>query len=138
MPRVPDTAPSAPSTPRSPLPPWGGVEVWPILHNVLEFAVALRLRLLWEQPDLIAVELPETLARPVLRAVERLPFLSMVHWTGQAGPAYVPIEPTDAKAEALRFGLEREIPVALVDRDTEEYPLLRQAVPDPFAVTIIG
>ncbi|MDY0003832.1 MAG: hypothetical protein RBU30_21220, partial [Polyangia bacterium] len=51
---------------------------------------------------------------------------------------YVPIEPTDAMAEALRFGLEREIPVALVDRDTEEYPLLRQAVPDPFAVTIIG
>lgn len=124
--------------PVSPVAPWQGVEIWPVLHNVMEFAVAVRQRLLMDPPDAIAVELPETLSRPVLRAVDRLPYLSMVRWDGVNGPAYVPVEPSDPLAEALRFALERGIPLALVDRDTEEYPLLRQAVPDPFAITLVG
>jgi hypothetical protein len=130
---------TSPERPTSPLPPWRGVEIWPVLHDVLELAVAVRQRLLADPPDAIAVELPETLMKPVMRCVDRLPYLSMVHYTTQQGGAvYVPVEPTDAIMEALRFGLERDLPVHLVDRDTETYPLVREGVPDPYAVTLAG
>ncbi len=124
--------------PRSPVEPWRGVELWPILHGVLEFAVAIRQRLLADPPDAVAVELPETLRDPVMRAVERLPYLSMVQYVTPRGPVYLPVEPTDAIMEALRFCLDHSIAAFLVDRDTEHYPLERQPVPDPAAISHIG
>lgn len=124
--------------PRTPVKPWRAVELWPILHGVLEFAVAIRQRLLDDPPDAIAVELPETLRKPVMRAVDRLPYLSMVHYDTAAGPVYVPVEPTDAMMEALRFAVDHDVPAYLVDRDTEQYPLVMQGVPDPAAISDIG
>ena len=124
--------------PRSPVEPWRNVELWPILHGVLEFAVAIRQRLLSDPPDAIAVELPETLHKPVMRTVDRLPYLSMVHYITARGPVYLPVEPTDAMMEALRFSIDHSLPAYLVDRDTEHYPLLVQGVPDPAALADIG
>lgn len=122
----------------SPLDPVDAVEIWPILHGVFELAVATRQRLLAAPPACVAVELPETLSRPVLRGVDRLPYLSMVHYVGSQGPVYLPIEPTDPIMEALRFALDHDLPCALVDRDVETYPLLRQRVPDPYVLARIG
>jgi hypothetical protein len=130
----PDTS----GPPRTPVDPWHNVELWPILHGVLEFAVAIRQRLVFDPPDAIAVELPETLANPVGRAVSRLPHLSMVHYVTPRGPVYLPVEPTDAIMEGLRFGGDHSLPVYLVDRDTEHYPLVTQGVPDPAALSDIG
>jgi len=118
--------------------PWRNVELWPILHGVLEFAVAIRQRLLSDPPNAIAVELPETLHKPVMRAVDRLPYLSMVHYVTSQGPVYLPVEPTDAMMEALRFSVDHNLPAYLVDRDTEHYPLGVQGVPDPAAISDIG
>jgi hypothetical protein len=124
--------------PRTPVEPWRNVELWPILHGVLEFTVAIRQRLLHDPPDAIAVELPETLHKPVMRAVDRLPYLSMVHYVTARGPVYVPVEPTDAMMEGLRFAVDHELTCYLVDRDTEHYPLVMQGVPDPAAISDIG
>ncbi len=131
---LPDTS----GPPATPVEPWRNVELWPILHGVLEFAVAIRQRLVNDPPDAIAVELPETLDKPVGRAVNRLPYLSMVHYVTQRGPVYLPVEPTDAIMEALRFAADHRLPCYLVDRDTEHYPLVSQSIPDPAAISDIG
>ncbi|MBW2531227.1 MAG: hypothetical protein JRI55_07080, partial [Deltaproteobacteria bacterium] len=110
-----------------------------VLHGRLEFAVAVRQALDGVQPDCVAVELPETLAAPVLRGVERLPLLSVAAYHDTDGcPVYLPVEPADPLVEALRFGLERGLPVHLVDQDVERYGRHRELMPDPYAVKRLG
>ncbi len=118
----------------------GQVFPLPVLHASLEFAVAVRQAAEALQPDCIAVELPETLTSPVLAAVRRLPLLSVVHYRDASNgrPVYLPIEPADPLVEAMRFGLERELPVALVDQDVSGYGRHRGTYPDPYAVRRIG
>jgi hypothetical protein len=111
----------------------------PVLHGRLELAVAVRQALEGTRPDCVAVELPETLREPVLRGVERLPLLSVVHYQSSAGrPVYLPIEPADPAIEALRFGLERQLPVHLVDQDVDAYGRHAEPLPDPYAVKRLG
>ena len=111
----------------------------PILHNRLEFALEVRRQFLDWQPEAVAVELPPTLNEPVLTAVRRLPFLSVILYQEKAGPyVYLPIEPVDGIVEALRLGMERERPLYFIDRDTENYPRNTEPMPDPYAVTRIG
>jgi len=91
------------------------------------------------RPDCIAVELPETLGPQVLAAVKRLPLLSVVHYQEASGrPVYLPIEPADPLVEALRLGLERGLPVHLVDRDVEGYGRHHEGYPDSYAVRRVG
>ncbi len=93
-------------------------------------------------PDCVAVELPETLTKHVLRGVQRLPLLSIVHYLGGATekkrPVYLPIEPADPAIEALRWGLEHDVPVHLVDQDIEHYGHHEEPFPDPYSVRRIG
>jgi len=111
----------------------------PALHGRLEFAVAVRQALLAFQPEAIAVELPETLQPWVLRGVARLPLLSVVSYHDQSGqPVYLPIEPADPVIEALRYGLEQKLPLALVDQDVDEYGRHAEAMPDPYAAKRLG
>jgi hypothetical protein len=111
----------------------------PVLHGRLEFAAAARQALDGVQPDCVAVELPETLADPVLRGVERLPLLSVVGYVDSKGlPVYLPIEPADPAIEALRFGVERGLPVHLVDQDVDHYGRHQELHPDPYAVKRLG
>jgi hypothetical protein len=111
----------------------------PVLHGRLEFAVAVRQALEAFQPDAVAVELPETLHRPVVRGVARLPLLSVVAYREPSGRTiYLPIEPADPAIEALRFGLERKLPTHLVDQDVDEYGRHAEAVPDPYAARRLG
>lgn len=116
-----------------------GLTVLPVLHGRLEFAVAVRRRLQELRPDCVAVELPETLTKPVLKGVARLPLLSVVLYQDKRGrPVYLPIEPADPMVEALRYGLEAQVPVHLVDQDVEQYGRHQDLMPDPYAVKRLG
>ncbi len=111
----------------------------PILHGRLECAALVRQAFLVQPPDAIAVELPPTLETAVLQAVSRLPLLSVVHYQDSHGQTvYWPIEPTDPLVEAIRLGVAGDVPVHFIDRDMENYPRVREALPDPYALTQIG
>ena len=51
---------------------------------------------------------------------------------------YLPIEPTDGLVEAVRLGLEYQVPVFFIDRDTEGYPRVQEPMPDSYSVMKIG
>jgi len=116
-----------------------GVRFVPILHNRLEFAVEVRRQFEAFQPDCVAVEYPPTLKQAILDGVRRLPLLSVVHYVEDDGMfVYLLIEPTDGQVEAVRLAQEHNLPIHFVDRDTEDYPLDRSPMPDPYAITRIG
>ncbi|MCF8062939.1 MAG: hypothetical protein K9M82_10520 [Deltaproteobacteria bacterium] len=118
---------------------WRGVRFVPILHNRLEFALEVQRQFEAFRPDCVAVEYPPTLRRVVLEGVERLPYLSAIHYTEEDGTfVYLLVEPTDGQVEAVRLALARGLPVFFVDRDTEGYPLNLTPMPDPYALTRIG
>ncbi|RPH82444.1 MAG: hypothetical protein EHM75_13180 [Desulfobacteraceae bacterium] len=115
------------------------IHLVPILHNRLEFALEVHRRFTELRPEAVAVELPPTLRDKVLAAAERLPFLSVVVYPEKSGrTVYLPIEPVDGIIEAVRLAREHSLPVFFVDRDTEGYPLFKDPLPDPYAVTQIG
>jgi hypothetical protein len=110
----------------------------PILHGSFPFALAVRESFLRERPDCVAVELPETLAVSVDRAVRRLPLLSVVRYEAAKEPRFLLVEPCDGIFEALRLAREHGVPAHLVDADVDNYPARDDAVPDPYAVERIG
>ncbi len=119
----------------------GPVMVLPVLHGRLEFAWLAHVVIDALRPRAIAVEYPESLRKPILRAVSRLPLLSVVTYKSRSEhgrPVYLPIEPADALVEAVRRAAELEIPVHLVDRDVDRYPAFRDRLPDPLAAERVG
>jgi hypothetical protein len=119
--------------------PHGPFLLLPILHGRLESAVLVRRAFVSLQPDAVAVELPATLRDAVLRAVGRLPLLSVVHYQESSGQTvYWPVEPTDAIVEAIRLAVAAGLPLAFIDRDMEGYPRIREAWPDPYAMQSLG
>lgn len=113
--------------------------ILPIIHGCLETAAAVHERLRDLQPQVVAVELPATLQEAVVRACERLPYLSIVSYNlSNDEPVYVLIEPCDGIIEATRFALEHDISVVFVDRDTETYGAKVDPLPDPYAIQRIG
>ncbi len=118
---------------------WRNVRLVPILHNRMEFAREVRRQFLEFDPDLLALEFPETLKDRVLQGVRRLPLLSVVHYQERDETlVYLVLEPTDGQLEALRLALARDIPVHFIDRDTEAYPQDLAPMPDPYAVSRVG
>lgn len=111
----------------------------PVFHGALEFAAAVRTALLADPPDVVAVELPGTWREPLMQAVNRLPFLSLLlDEEGSDSHAFLPVEPTDAGVEAIRTARELGAAVELIDLDVEGYPMRREPVPDTHAVTRLG
>ena len=118
---------------------WHNVRMVPILHNRLEFALAVKQAFEDFRPDHVAVEYPHTLKTRILQGVKRLPLLSVVHYEGSDGVfIYLPLEPCDGLVEAVRLALSHDIPLHFVDRDTEGYPLDHTPMPDSYAVSRIG
>lgn len=116
-----------------------GVVVLPVLHGRMEFAWMVRRAIEKLTPAAIAVEYPESLEGPIVRAVRRLPLLSVVQYAAADGrPVYLPIEPADALVEATRRGLELGIPVHFIDRDVDRYPAARDRLPDAIAAESAG
>jgi hypothetical protein len=123
--------------------PWtlrdGNIHCVPIHHYSLEFAEHVRLVAQVVRPDAVAVELPPSLEEAFLRAIRRLPLLSVILFQDKARRTlYLPVEPADGIVEAARFACERDLPLYLVDLDVENYPLVREAVPDSYAVSRLG
>jgi hypothetical protein len=110
----------------------------PVLHGRMEFAAVVRRELREHPPAVVAVELPATWREPVLQAVNRLPFLSLIVSERRDEPRFLPVEPTEPLVEALRTARELGIPVELIDLDVEGYPLHHEPVPDSHAVQRLG
>jgi hypothetical protein len=130
-----------------PLPDFGSLKrgrftYFPVVPGRLEFAIEVREAILRDRPQILALELPATL-RPVwMRAVERLPQMSLIFYpdeaTGDDQAIYVLVEPADPFTEAIRTGLEVGAEIVFVDPEASERPHLKDDYPDPYAIRHIG
>jgi hypothetical protein len=115
---------------------------FPVVPGRLEFSIEVRQAILRQRPQVIALELPATLQAAWMRAVSRLPEMSLIFYPdetlGLDQAIYVPIEPADPFTEAIRTGLEIGAEIVFVDPDAGQRPHLKDAYPDPYAVRHIG
>ncbi len=114
----------------------GRFEYLPVVPGKLEFALEVRRRILATQPRVVALELPSTLAEAYLRAVDRLPQMSVILYPEQQGEraVYVVVEPADPFIEAIRTGLEVGAEIVFADPDSGERPHLKDLYPDSYAL----
>ncbi|MCU1262780.1 MAG: hypothetical protein JWO80_5665 [Bryobacterales bacterium] len=119
----------------------GRFTYFPVVPGRLEFAIEVRRAILSARPQVIALELPVTLREAYLRAVERLPQISIIFYSEteeQDEAIYIPIEPADPFTEAIRTGLEIGAEIVFTDPDTGERPHLPDSYPDPYALRSIS
>jgi hypothetical protein len=113
----------------------------PVAPGRLEFAIEVRRAILRDKPEVVALELPVTLQPQFLRAVARLPEISVIVYPDESAEEhaiYVPVEPADPFVEAIRSALEIGADVVFADPDSGERPHLKDAYPDPYAIRHIG
>ncbi len=111
----------------------------PVIHGRLEFAAAVREKIVSLAPEAIAVEYPPTLKEKILRGVRRLPLLSVVSYREKDGSqVYLLIEPVEPLVEAIRTAEELGIKVYFVDLDIEGYQGREEKFPDTYAISRIG
>jgi hypothetical protein len=139
--------------PEAQLPDWssltrGRFEYLPVVPGRLEFAIEVRRRILAQKPDVIAIELPETLETASLEAVLRLPQISVIFYNdttlslsagdGDSDQAvYVPVEPADPFVEAIRSAQDIGAQIVFADPDSTERPHLPDTYPDSYALRSI-
>lgn len=116
-----------------------GIYAVPIIHYNMEMAAQVKLAFDTLKPDCVAVELPETMTLQFLHAASRLPDISIVLTEDcLQAPLYFMCEPCDGAFEGLRSSLEAKIPCYCIDLDREDYPPIRETLPDPYAIQRIG
>ena len=120
----------------------GRFTYFPVAPGRLEFAIEVRQWILRERPQVVAVELPVTLQRAWMRAVDRLPQMSIVFYPDEKGAGeqavYVPVEPADPFTESIRTALEVGADVVFADPDAGTRPHLKDTYPDTYAIRHIG
>jgi hypothetical protein len=120
----------------------GRFTYFPVVPGRLEFAIEVRRAILRDRPQVIALELPWTLQAAWMRAVARLPEMSLIFFpdetAGEDHAVYVPIEPADPFTEAVRTGLETGAEILFADPDAGQRPHLRDAYPDSYAIRHVG
>ena len=119
----------------------GPVTYFPVIPGRLEFAAAVRNYILAHRPAIVAVELPTSLEDEYLSAIARLPEISVIVYpddTNSEEAVYVPVEPADPFAEAVRTGIESGARTLLIEADDTERPHVADRYPDPAAVAHIG
>ena len=119
----------------------GHVTYLPVVPGRLEFAIEVRRRILRLRPSVVAVELPMSLERHYLAAVDRLPEISVLVYPDEdAGDeedskgSYVPVEPADPFTEAVRTAREIEADILFVEPDLGERPHISDAYPDTYSL----
>jgi len=117
----------------------GHITYLPVAPGRMEFAMAVRRRILHERPDVVAVELPMSLERHYLAAVERLPEISVLVYPDEdddedSAGIYVPVEPADPFSEAVRTASEIGAEILFIEPDTGERPHIAESYPDPYAL----
>jgi len=116
-----------------------GVHILPVLHERLEYAGCVRRTAEELRPDAIVVEIPSSLEQAWLRAVDRLPSISvLLYETAEGRTIYLPIHPGDPFVEAARLARERELPLACADLDVDGYADYRDPIPDAYTVVRLG
>ena len=113
---------------------------FPVVPGKLEFAAAVRQALLRMRPQVVALELPVTLRAAWIRAVRRLPAISVILYPDGDDPeeaVYVPVEPADPFTEAIRTALEIGAQVVFTDPDSGRRPHLPDAYPDTYSLRSI-
>ena len=119
----------------------GRFTYFPVVPGKLEFAIEVRRALLRDRPQVIALELPTTLRDAYLRAVERLPEMSVIFYNDdqeEERAVYVPVEPSDPFTEAIRTGVEIGAEIVFADPDAGERPHLPDDYPDSYALSDVA
>jgi len=116
----------------------GRFSYFPVVPGRLEFAIEVRQAILRERPQVVALELPVSLQQAWIRAVERLPEMSLVFYPEHDEATYVLVEPADPFTEAIRTGLEIGAEIFFADPEAGDRPHLPDAYPDPYAIRSIG
>jgi len=119
----------------------GRLTYLPVVPGRLEFAIEVRRAILRDRPQAVALELPVTLQQQFLRAVARLPEISVIVYPDENDPEraiYVPVEPADPFVEAIRTANETGADIVFADPDSGERPHLKDAYPDPYSIRHIG
>src|SRR5436190_23989267 len=73
----------------------GRFHYFPVVPGRLEFAIEVRHIILRDRPQVVALELPTTLREAYLRAIGRLPEMSVIFYPDEEGEdraVYIPIE----------------------------------------------
>ncbi len=115
----------------------GRFTYFPVVPGKLEFAIEVRRAILRSKPQVVAVELPTTLRDAYLRAVQRLPEMSVILYSDEHEEdraIYVPVEPADPFTEAIRTAREVGAEIVFADPDAGERPHLPDDYPDPYAL----
>ncbi|MGA2154577.1 MAG: hypothetical protein ABSH37_09180 [Bryobacteraceae bacterium] len=116
----------------------GRFTYFPVVPGRLEFSIEVRQAILRERPQVIALELPVSLQQDWIRAVGRLPEMSLIFYPENDEATYVLVEPADPFTEAIRTGLEIGAEIVFADPEAGERPHLPDAYPDPYAIRAIG
>ncbi len=121
---------------------FGPIQALPVLHYRMEFAQLVRMAFQRVRPDAVAIELPHTLEVPFLRALRRLPQISVISYRcktkDKEETVYLLVEPADPLVEAARLALEHGLPLHLIDVDSDGYPGHAEQLPDSYSVCRIG
>jgi len=117
---------------------FGPVHALPVLHYRLEFAGLVAAAFRQVRPDAVAIELPVTFAAPFLRAVSRLPQVSIISSPAGGGSSYLLVEPADPLAEAARLAGEHGVSLHCIDSDIDNYPRYPERLPDAYSICRIG
>ena len=126
---------------------FGPVHALPVIHYRMEFAQLVCMAFQRIRPDAVAIELPPTLEPYFLRALQRLPQISVVSYrmepknkTGKedGDTVYLLVEPADPLVEAARQALEIGVSLHFVDVDIDRYPRHHEQLPDSYSICRIG
>ena len=116
-----------------------GIRIMPVLHERVDFAGLVRRTLERLDPAAVAVELPTTLADAAHNAVARLPKISVVvsEEPGEDALIWV-VTPGDPLVEGMRWAIEHERRVLLIDPDIPYRGRRHDHLPDPHAIHTLG
>ncbi len=117
---------------------YGPIHALPVLHYRMEFAQLVRMAFTHVRPDVVAIELPHTLEAPFVRALRRLPQISVISYQAGSETVYLLVEPADPLVEAARQALELGLPLYFVDVDCDGYPCHHEQLPDSYSICRIG
>ncbi|MDJ0746551.1 MAG: hypothetical protein QNJ32_24765 [Xenococcaceae cyanobacterium MO_167.B27] len=115
----------------------GNLYFVPILRQRLNFAVLVQRavdELALDEHDLIAVQLPISVQNSVLKAIKKLPKVSLIITAlGQSEQREVfPITPCDGMVEAIRIATEKHMPFKFIDQEIVPGHLIdRYCIDDP-------
>jgi hypothetical protein len=120
----------------------GSFTYFPVVPSRLEFAIEVRQAILRDRPSVVAVELPTALQESWMRAVARLPEISVIFYQDEGGgedeAVYVPVDPADPFTEAIRTAVEIGAQIVFCDADSGPRPHLKDNYPDTYAIRHIG